>query len=230
MNQTPPRIHVWDIDHTLLDSSLEQTFFKFMRTHGYHSWWRTSVNSLQLLFSSAPILYRLRMPYIRGRTIEEIDQVARECLDRTIEPMLRQELIGAIQAFNSDDVQQVLMSGAPHFLAGPLAEYVGIEDVIAGEPETVNGKYTGRLQRPQPYSRRKVTQLQEWIRSRDYDWPQVTAIADSWADRYLLRRVGKAVVVNPGSRLGDEAEHSGWGIIRLPSEVDEVISIVRAEK
>lgn len=229
MSQTSRRIIVWDIDHTLLDSSLEQTFFRFIRTHGYHSWWRTSLSTLRLLLTLTPLLHRWRLSYIRGMTTEKINGIAQECFDKAIRSMLRRELIEAIRAFNSEDVQQILMTGAPDFLAVPLAEYVGIEEVIAGLPEKIDGKYTGRLEKPQPYSRRKVIALEEWLRSNDYEWQQVTAIADSWADRHLLRRVGRAVVVHPGSRLGKEALRRGWRVVRLPSKVEYVVSLIRTE-
>ncbi len=220
---------MWDIDHTLLDSSLEQTFFKFVRTHGYHSWWRTSLSTLRLLLTRAPLLYRWRLSYIRGRTTEEVDKIARECFDQAVKPMLRQELISAIRSFNGEGIHQIFMTGAPHFLAVPLAEHVGIENLIAGQPEIVGGRYTGRLEKPQPYGERKVSALNEWLKSSGHEWQHATAIADSWADRHFLRKVGHAVVVNPGSRLSEAAVRRGWGVIKLPAEVADAISTIKAE-
>ena len=65
----------------------------------------------------------------------------------------------------------------------------------------------------------KVARLDAWLRERGAS-PAVLADAvfysDSANDLPLLRRVGRAVAIDPDARLRAAAEAAGWTIVALP--------------
>jgi phosphoserine phosphatase len=219
----------WDVDGTLLATSLERLFISFLRTRGQISLPGIAAQGLLQSVSRFPPRWQdLKLCYVRGLEAELIDNLAAACWREAIKPRLRPNLVSIIRELNDRDLRQILLTGTPRFLAAPLARFLGVEHLIAAEPETLESKLTGGLRCPHPYGKRKLTAAADWLDQHGCHWRQTTAVADSWADRHLLRAVARALVVNPGRRLRREAQRRGWTQISSTSQTEQILGAIQA--
>lgn len=109
----------------------------------------------------------------------------------------------------------LIITATNRFITGPIAERLGIDELIAVEPEVVDGRYTGRPTGIPSYREGKVQRLEAWLADRDLTLDGSWFYSDSHNDLALLERVDHPVAVDPDPSLRDVAEARGWKIISL---------------
>ena len=113
---------------------------------------------------------------------------------------------------------QVMITATNGFVTGPIAEALGIPNLIATELETANGRFTGRAVGTPCFREGKVVRLTEWLASRGErlcDYVESWFYSDSGNDIPLLSLVTRPVAVHPDARLRAHAVERGWPIITL---------------
>lgn len=113
--------------------------------------------------------------------------------------------------------QLVIISATNRFIIEPICHRFGITDIIATEPEQLNGRYTGNVAGVPSFKQGKVTRLQNWLESSGATLEGSCFYSDSINDLPLLQIVDKAVVVNPDELLLSEAKQRGWPVLDLRS-------------
>ena len=210
-------VFFWDIDGTLLKSSLENHFLFYLLRKKQISIRIVFLNLLRLSIRwPFPAWHQVKAAYLRGLAQENVQSWVNDCWKTDIRPSLYPGSIQTIQNYNKNGVTQVLLSGTLRILAAPLAQHLGFKHLITGEAETNDGKYSGRLIKPYPKGLRKVALAEKWLKDNQLTWEQTAAAGDHWADRFLLERVSKAVVIRPGRRLKNLSQKKGWTIITDP--------------
>jgi HAD superfamily hydrolase (TIGR01490 family) len=105
----------------------------------------------------------------------------------------------------------VLATGSTVYAARPVARGVGIDHVLSTQLEVQGGAFTGK---PSAlcFGQHKVTMAERWAAAHGVDLAQSTFYSDSFNDLPLLERVGRAVAVNPDTRLRRHAYRRGWSV------------------
>jgi len=109
----------------------------------------------------------------------------------------------------------LIITATNRFITGPIAERLGVDDLIAVEPEVIDGRYTGRVTGTPSYREGKVTRIREWLADKDLTLDNAWFYSDSHNDLALLELVEHPVAVDPDPTLRTEAEARGWKIISL---------------
>ncbi|MDT8879769.1 HAD family hydrolase [Halomonas saccharevitans] len=109
----------------------------------------------------------------------------------------------------------MIITATNRFITGPIAERLGIDELIAVEPEKVDGRYTGRALGIPSYREGKVQRLEAWLADRDLTLDGSWFYSDSHNDLALLEEVEHPVAVDPDPSLREVAEARGWRIISL---------------
>ena len=109
----------------------------------------------------------------------------------------------------------LIVTATNRFITGPIAERLGVDDLIAVEPEIVDGRYTGRVNGTPSYREGKVKRLEEWLADKDQTLDEAWFYSDSHNDLPLLEIVEYPVAVDPDPSLREVAEARGWRIISL---------------
>ncbi|AMC99779.1 HAD family hydrolase [Halomonas chromatireducens] len=109
----------------------------------------------------------------------------------------------------------LIITATNRFITGPIAERLGIDHLIAVEPEVVDGRYTGKVSGTPSYREGKVKRLEEWLANKDLTLDGSWFYSDSHNDLPLLELVDHPVAVDPDDTLREVAEQKGWRIISL---------------
>src|SRR5919197_5879696 len=81
----------------------------------------------------------------KGWEKAQVEDLVREVLVTLIDPYVYQEALDLIALHRALGRKVYLVSSSPEEVVRPLAEHIGLTDVIATRAETEDGKYTGRL-------------------------------------------------------------------------------------
>ncbi|MGM0915731.1 MAG: HAD family hydrolase [Pseudomonadota bacterium] len=109
----------------------------------------------------------------------------------------------------------LIVTATNRFITGPIAERLGVDDLIAVEPEIVDGHYTGKVNGTPSYREGKVKRLEEWLADKDQTLDEAWFYSDSHNDLALLEIVEYPVAVDPDPTLREVAQARGWRIISL---------------
>jgi HAD superfamily hydrolase (TIGR01490 family) len=112
-----------------------------------------------------------------------------------------------------------LVTATTRFIAEGFARLLGLDDVLATEPERdAQGRYTGRIEGEPCFREYKIAHVEAWLARRGAAWDDVERswfYSDSAHDLPLLARVTDPTAVDPDPALRREAEARGWPILSL---------------
>lgn len=112
-----------------------------------------------------------------------------------------------------------LVTATTRFIAEPFGAALGLDDVLATEPEVNDqGCYTGEIVGVACFREHKLTHVQAWLARRGVSWSDVRRswfYSDSINDLPLMEAVTDPVAVNPDRRLRAHAAARGWPVLPL---------------
>ncbi|MBZ5486418.1 HAD family hydrolase [Halomonas aquamarina] len=109
----------------------------------------------------------------------------------------------------------LIITATNRFITAPIAERLGVDYLIAVNPEVEQGRYTGRVSGIPSYREGKVTRLHAWLEDKDFTLDGAWFYSDSHNDLPLLEEVDHPVAVDPDDRLRSIAEARQWRIMSL---------------
>ena len=107
----------------------------------------------------------------------------------------------------------VLLTSSTRYVAGPLAETMGIEHVLCTRLGVRDGVFDGTLAPPACYGEGKVELAQQFCDEHGIDLERSYFYTDSFSDLPMLERVASPRVVNPDARLARFAARVGWEVL-----------------
>jgi len=218
------RLALFDLDNTLLAGDSDYEWGRFLVDRGvlerdayeaqnrayYEQYAAGTLDIHEFLgFALRPLadhspgdLARWHAEFMRARILPMISSAARALVQRHLQAG---ELCAIITATNS-------------FVTAPIAREFGVEHLIATEPESRGGRFTGRVAGTPCFRAGKLRRLDEWLAGlgrRLADFEASTCYSDSHNDLPLLERVTHPVAVDPDGQLAREADRRGWATISL---------------
>ncbi|HDZ49539.1 hypothetical protein LCGC14_0029880 [marine sediment metagenome] len=109
----------------------------------------------------------------------------------------------------------LIITATNRFITAPIAERLGVDHLIAVNPEVADGRYTGRVSGIPSYREGKVTRLNQWLEQQDLSMDGAWFYSDSHNDLPLLEKVDHPVAVDPDDTLRKIAEERQWRIMSL---------------
>ncbi len=148
----------------------------------------------------------------------QLDAWHAEFMANRIEPMIAPGAAALLARHAAHT--RVIITATNRFVTGPIARRLGVEHLIATEPEEIDGAFTGRVRGIPSFREGKVERLLGWLAERGLTWADVEEswfYSDSLNDLPLLTRVTHPVAVDPDPTLQAHAQRHGWPIISLRS-------------
>lgn len=109
----------------------------------------------------------------------------------------------------------LIITATNRFITAPIAERLGVDELIAVDPEMTGGRYTGRVSGVPSYREGKIARLQEWLEEKELTMDGAWFYSDSHNDLPLLEKVDHPVAVDPDDTLRQIAEDRQWRIMSL---------------
>jgi HAD superfamily hydrolase (TIGR01490 family) len=147
----------------------------------------------------------------KGWSKEEVEQVVREALEEVVDPFIYQEALDLVALHQALGRRVYIVSSSPEEVVRPLAERLGVDDVVATLAECIDGRYTGKLEF-YCYREQKAERIVEIAGEDGIDLQGSFAYSDSITDLPMLEAVGNPVAVNPDRELRKIADQRGWRI------------------
>ena len=140
----------------------------------------------------------------------------REFMTRKILPIVRDSARELVERHRGD--LRAIITATNSFVTGPIATELGVEHLIATEPEERDGEFTGQVTDVPCFREGKVQRLESWLETqgRSLDaFEQSWFYSDSLNDLPLLAKVTHPVAVDPDDTLRAHAQAHGWPVISL---------------
>lgn len=156
---------------------------------------------------------------LRARTQAEAQAAQSQFMREVIAPQLLPAALDLVREHQSRGDLVALVTATNDFVTAPIAQALGIADLIAVRLEReAGGTITGRIVGTPSYREGKVARVQEWLaerRSKWSDFERISVYSDSANDLPLLERATDPVATNPSPALLAIAVERGWRILKL---------------
>ena len=212
---------IFDLDNTLLNGDSDYLWGQFLAQQGhvdsafyekenqrfYDEYVAGTLDILEFLeFSLAP-LSQIEMP--------QLTQLHNQYMDECIHPIITKKSRALIQEHINKKDTLLIITATNLFITAPIAEELGIANIIATEPEIVNNRYNGKVLGTPCFREGKVERLKVWLKESGDNLADSCFYSDSHNDLPLLEMVTKPIAVDPDDTLRSHAEMKGWDIISL---------------
>ncbi len=212
---------IFDLDNTLLAGDSDYLWGRFLIEQGvvphdqyehdnqryYDDYTRGTLDILEFL------AFQLRPLAAHDPAL--LRQWRKGYIEQKILPVLLPKARDLIARHRNNGDTLVIVTATNRFITEPIAKLYGIDDLIATEPETVGGRYTGRVAGVPSFRAGKITRIVEWMEPRGLNLAGSWFYSDSHNDLPLLEIVDNPVAVDPDDTLTAHAETKGWPIITL---------------
>jgi len=150
-----------------------------------------------------------------GRTPEEVDHLVGPWVEDFIEPIIFSDATKAIAAHRKAGDRILVISASGTHLVRPIADRLGIDEILGIELEVLHGVYSGHTVGTLTYREGKITRLLEWLDAEEENLEGASFYSDSRNDLPLLEQVSHPVAVDPDDSLRATATERGWPVISL---------------
>lgn len=132
-----------------------------------------------------------------------------------IEPIILPAARRLLETHRQQGHELLIITATNRFVTEPIAAALGVEHLLATDPEMVDGRYTGRVAGTPTFREGKVTRLMAWLEQHGRNLEHAWFYSDSHNDLPLLELVPRPVAVDPDDTLRLHAEAKGWPILSL---------------
>lgn len=209
---------IFDLDETLIHGDCASLWSEQMGRLGWvdaESFMRRN-DELMAAYSAGKLAMEDYMTFslepMAGRTPEEVEHLVSPWVEDVIEPIIFSEACTAIAAHRKAGDRILVISASGTHLVKPIAERLGVDEVLGIELEVKHGVYSGATLGVLTYREGKVTRLLEWLQNEGETLEGASFYSDSRNDLALLLKVPYPHVVNPDPALREHAEKAGWPI------------------
>ncbi|MBS9534428.1 HAD-IB family hydrolase [Mycobacterium sp. M1] len=153
----------------------------------------------------------------RGRADVDLHELGERVFTQKIVDLIYPEAVEIVRAHQHRGHTVVLSSSALPYQVRPIADYLGIEEVLCTELEVVDGMLTGQIAGEPLWGAGKSDAVQAYAGRCHIDLAQSYFYADGDEDTGLMHLVGKPRPTNPGKHLAAVARRRNWPVQRFTS-------------
>ena len=146
---------------------------------------------------------------------EELNKLHQQFMQEKIEPIILPKAEELLAKHKEQGDFLLIITATNHFVTGPIAKRLGVDEIIATDPEQIDGRYTGKVAGTPCFQDGKVTRLNNWLEKQGHSLEESYFYSDSHNDLPLLERVTYPVAVNPDDILEEHANNSLWPVLDL---------------
>lgn len=214
----PPKLVVFDLDHTLIacDSTILWTEFLYEKKIVTDPIWRQIDRDMEAQYAKGELdiheFYRRHTSAFANVPVEKCAQLAQEFAKKRIAPFIYPDGRKWVKTSLQSGVPTCILSASGTFQVRPIAQLFGIADALGTDLAEENGFYTGEIEGIPSFQGGKVERLAEKLDAMGIGFEDVLFFTDSRNDLPLAERAGFTVCINPDAVLMSAARKNGWKV------------------
>lgn len=222
---------LFDLDNTLIGGDSDHAWGEFLVEQGHvdGEHYRRENDRFYTLYQQGELniedYLQFALKPLANIAPDLLQQLRQQFIEKKILPMRLSKADALIEKHKNAGDDLVIITSTNRFVTEPIADLLGVENLLATELEMENQRYTGNALGQPCFREGKIQHLQTWLQNRkQYFDKQIREnqtlentvfYSDSINDLPLLQAVAKPVAVDPDPALRQHAETQGWSIISL---------------
>jgi HAD superfamily hydrolase (TIGR01490 family) len=212
---------IFDLDNTLISDDSDHLWGQFLvekklvdsehydgvNTQFYRDYCQGNLDIDQYL--------TFALSFLAEHSLEKLHQWREQFINEKIRPLVLPAAQALVKKHADMGDTLIVITATNQFVTEPIVKLFGIPNMLATEPELIDGRYTGRYVNEPCYQQGKVTRLNQWLDSNNADLTDSTFYSDSHNDIPLLEKVSHPIAVDPDEKLKRHADENSWRIISL---------------
>jgi len=212
---------IFDLDNTLLGGDSDYLWGCFLVEQGvvdaehyerenqrfYDAYHDGSLNINEFL--------RFALQPLAKNSLEKLQQWHQQFMQEKIKPLISAKTQSLLQKHREQGDYLLIITATNRFVTEPIAEHLGVDALLATDPEMKNGTYTGEVAGIPCFQEGKIHRLQAWLQEQPHSLENSWFYSDSHNDLPLLKVVDHPVVVDADDKLSAYAQQQGWPQISL---------------
>ncbi len=150
--------------------------------------------------------------------LTQLHKIRAEFVQTKILPLIPVKSRALLKKHKEQGDYLLIITATNLFVTEPIAQELAVDDIIATEPEMINGQYTGKVAGIPSFQHGKVTRLADWLQKTGLSLDGSYFYSDSHNDLPLLKQVTYPVAVDADDTLLAHAKTQNWPIISLRDE------------
>tara|TARA_R110000824_G_scaffold208405_6_gene394092 strand:- start:9182 stop:9838 length:657 start_codon:yes stop_codon:yes gene_type:complete len=212
---------IFDLDNTLLSIDSDHAWGEFLLEQGAVDpvAYREANERFMADYNAGTLdmaaFLEMALKPLADNTPEQLAAWHQQFMVSKIEPSILPKAEELLARHRTKGDTLLIITATNRFITAPIAERLGVDHLIAVNPEVEQGRYTGRVSGTLSYREGKVTRLEQWLQEQDLSLEGAWFYSDSHNDLPLLEIVEHPVAVDPDDTLRNVAEERQWRIMTL---------------
>lgn len=222
MNATDStELAVFDLDNTLLAGDSDYLWGQFLIESGHverDSYEATNARFFEQYKAGTLDIHEFShfsLSPLIALTEAQRQRLRRRFIEQVIKPIVAPGAADLLDSHRKAGHEMLITTATNRFITAPIAELFDIRNLLANEPEIIDGQYTGKLTGTPNFREGKITRLRVWINEQPRDFTRIHAYSDSHNDLPLLELADCPTAVDPDPQLRQHALQQGWPVISL---------------
>ena len=212
------RLALFDLDHTLLDGDSDQLWCDFLIDKGMldNAIFSAKNEAMARDYKTGAVNVQVFCEFYIGtltlKSPVEWEPLRQEFLSDWVAPRLCAGGKAHIKSHQDNGDRVVMTTATNRFITELTAKHLGVQDLIATDPDMQQGLFTGKTAGVLNMREGKVTRIKMWCKEQKIEWAQLETwgYSDSINDLPLLEAVTHATVTQGDVKLRAEAAKRGW--------------------
>ncbi|WP_049723479.1 histidinol-phosphatase [Gilvimarinus polysaccharolyticus] len=212
---------IFDLDNTLINGDSDHSWGEFLLARKLvdEQQYRRQNDQFYQDYQRACLdidaYLRFALEPLTQHSPTELAQWQQDFMRECIEPIMLPKAQQLLAKHRERGDYLLIITATNGFITRPIAKRLGVDEILATDPELKNGRYTGRYLGTPCFGAGKVTNLNVWLKQHNKNLEDSYFYSDSINDLPLLEQVSHPVAVNPDERLAAIARERHWPIMDL---------------
>ena len=212
---------IFDLDNTLIAGDSDHAWGEFLVNKNLvdSQWYKAKNDKFYADYCAGQlniIAYsEFVFSFLAQHDTAYLQQLHQQFMSEVIRPIMLPKAQALIAEHRAAGDELLIITATNRFITQAIGEAFGIPQLLATEPEKVDGRYTGKVSGVPCYKEGKITRYQAWLAQQNKRFDKVTFYSDSHNDLPLLSIVDVPVVVDADAKLLAHAQEKGWQILSL---------------
>ncbi|MGO3004581.1 MULTISPECIES: HAD family hydrolase [Halomonas] len=212
---------IFDLDNTLLSTDSDHAWGEFLLEQGVVDpiAYREANERFMADYNAGKLdmaaFLEVALKPLADNLPEQLSAWHQQFMVSKIEPHILPKAEELLARHRTQGDTLLIITATNRFITAPIAERLGVDNLIAVNPEVKEGRYTGRVSGIPSFREGKVTRLNQWLEQQDLSMDGAWFYSDSHNDLPLLEKVDHPIAVDPDDTLRQVAEERQWRIMSL---------------